>query len=182
MCSASVRCAVLDDWSELRECAGHLLLSPTRSREKRGLHPDIRACDGTSLRPASRRRGTAGWLARNAGRNGSRGKAIRASCVVRARGRARRRSAPDHAWQVSASCSSVEPSVGSQVSCKGELLANYWRLTGAPGSNYVTGALGINVTASNRVYWHSKPFTGRVPVTGPVNLPVILQCRRRMRS
>ena len=145
--------------------------------EKRGLHPDIRACDGTSLRPASRQRGTAGWLARNAGRNGSRGKAIRASCVVRARGRARRRSAPDQAWQVSASCSSVEPSVGSQVSCKGELLANYWRLTGAPGGNYLTGAVGINVTASNRVYWRSKLFTGTVPVTGPVNLPVILQCR-----
>ena len=37
--------------------------------EEQGLHPDIRACDGTSLRPASGRRGTAGWLARIAGRN-----------------------------------------------------------------------------------------------------------------
>ena len=54
-----------------------------------------------------------------------------------------------------------------------ELLAD---VTGAPGRNYVTGALGINVTASNRVYWRSKPFTGNVPVTGSVNLPVILQC------
>ena len=61
----------------------------------------------------------------------------------------------------------------SQVSRKGELLAD---VTGAPGRNYVTGALGINVTASNRVYWRSKPFTGTFPVTGSVNLPVILQC------
>ena len=106
---------------------------------------------------------------------GSRGKAIRASCVVRARGRARRRSAPDNAWQVSASCSSVEPSLGLKFRVKGELLAD---VTGAPGRNYVTGALGINVTASNRVYWRSKPFTGTFPVTGSVNLPVILQCSR----
>ena len=49
-------------------------------------------------------------------------------------------------------------------------------VTGVPGRNYVTGALGINVTASNRVYWRSKPFTGTFPVTGSVNLPVILQC------
>ena len=56
-----------------------------------------------------------------------------------------------------------------------ELLAD---ITGAPGRNYVTGALGINVTASNRVYWRSKPFTGTFPVTGSVNLPVILQCTR----
>ena len=61
----------------------------------------------------------------------------------------------------------------SQVSRKGELLAD---VTGAPGRNCVTGALGINVTASNRVYWHSKLFTAGVPVTGPVNLPVMLQC------
>ena len=54
-----------------------------------------------------------------------------------------------------------------------ELLAD---VTGALGRNYVTGALGINVTASNRVYWRSKPFTGIVPVTGAVNLPVMLQC------
>ena len=106
---------------------------------------------------------------------GSRGKAIRASCVVRARGRARRRSAPDNAWQVSASCSSVEPSLGLKFRVKGELLAD---VTGAPGRNYVTGALGINVTASNRVYWRSKPFTGTFPVTGSVNLPVILQCKQ----
>ena len=54
-----------------------------------------------------------------------------------------------------------------------ELLAD---VTGALGRNYVTGALGINVTASNRVYWRSKPFTGIVPVTGSVKLPVMLQC------
>ena len=41
---------------------------------------------------------------------------------------------------------------------------------------YVTGAPVIDVTASNGVYWHSNPFTGIVPVTGTVNLPVMLQC------
>ena len=41
---------------------------------------------------------------------------------------------------------------------------------------YVTGAPVIDVTASNGVYWHSNPFTGIVPVTGTVKLPVMLQC------
>eukprot|EP00964_Phaeocystis_antarctica_P065440 scaffold39497_cov62-Phaeocystis_antarctica.AAC.1 len=63
MCGASPLCGVRywGDWSGLRaRCIPAVIAD-----EKQKLHPDIRACDGTSSQPAPGQRGTAGWLARN---------------------------------------------------------------------------------------------------------------------
>jgi len=63
MCGASPLCGVRywGDWSGLRARCTPAVIAD----EKQKLHPDIRACDGTSSQPAPGQRGTAGWLARN---------------------------------------------------------------------------------------------------------------------
>ena len=83
---------------------------------------------------------------------GSRGKAVRASCVVRARGRARRRSAPENAWQVSVLFERrTEPR--SQVSrLREELLAENPRITGELGGHVAASNLGATYSSQMQLH------------------------------